>query len=110
MATGIYTYRQNPLYERSFLIFKEDAPVGDYTVLDENEDRILAEKKVMNLISRMNGSHDLIPLGEITKTRLLFHRKPKIQDTDPTEVVFYTYDGKGVSRENAILPIEGDMQ
>ena len=110
MAMGIYTYRQNPLYERSFLIFKENAPVGDYTILDEYEDRSLSEKKVMNLISRMNGSHDLIPLGEATKTRLLFHRKPKLHPGDPSEVVFYSYDGKGVSRENAILTIEGEIQ
>lgn len=110
MATGTYTYRQNPLYERSFLIFKEEAPVGDYTILDETEDRSLAEKKIMNLISRMNGSNDLIPLGEITKARLLFHRKPKIHQDDPTEVVFYTYDGKGVSRENAILTIHEAVQ
>ena len=110
MNSNIYTYRQNPLYERSFLIFKADAPVGDYTILDEEEDRTLAEKKMMNLIRRMNGSSDLIPLGEITKSRLLFHRKPKQYPHDRTEVVFYTYNGKGVSKENAILTIEGDLQ
>lgn len=110
MNSNIYTYRQNPLYERSFLIFKADAPVGDYTILDEEEDRTLAEKKMMNLIRRMNGSSDLIPLGEITKSRLLFHRKPKLDPHDRTEVVFYTYNGKGVSKENAILTIEGELQ
>ena len=110
MNTATYTYRQNPLYDRSFLIFRADAPVGDYTVLDQDEDRGLAEKKMINLISRLNGSHDLIPLGEMTKSRLLFHRKPKINADDPTEIVFYTYDGKGVSKENALLTIEGDMQ
>jgi hypothetical protein len=105
-----YTYRHNPLYERSFLIFKADSPVGDYTILDEAEDRSLAEKKMMNLIRRLNGERDLLPLGEFTKSRLLFHCKPKMDQSDPTEVVFYTYDGKGVSKENAILTIQGDIQ
>lgn len=110
MEQAIYTYRPNPLYDRSFLIFRAGEPVGDYTVLDELEEKSIAEKKIMNLVSRMNGNTDLIPLGDLTKSRLLFHRKPKVTQDDPTEVVFYTYNGKGVSKENAILTIQGDIQ
>jgi len=109
-----FTYRPNPVLSGSFLICKKEEngglhPVGDYTLLDRNEDLTLTEKKVMNLITLMNGGKDLLPLGEQTKSRLLFHRKPK-QDGDlRTEVIFYAYTGEGVSKENAILTIEGEF-
>lgn len=109
---GHFTYRPNPLLARSFLICRRDAngdvsPVGDYTILDEAEDVSLAEKRVMNVVMRLNGETNLIPLGEQTKARMLFHCKPKVEDDPRTEVVFYTYTGEGVSRENAILTLEG---
>lgn len=110
-SRGHFTYRPNPLLGRSFLICRKErsgdvTPVGDYTVLDEAEDLSLSERKVMNLVMRMNGEKDLIPLGEQTRSRLLFHVKPK-PDHDPrTEIVFYTQSGRGVSKENAILTVE----
>ena len=109
-----FTYRPNPVLNGSFLICKKEQngalhPVGDYTLLDRNEDLSLTEKKVMNLITLLNGQKDLMPLGEDTKARLLFHRKPKAADDIRTEVIFYAYTGEGVSKENAILTIEGDF-
>lgn len=50
-----------------------------------------------------------MPLGEETKSRLLFYRKPKAEDATRTEVVFYAYNGDGVSKENALLTIEGEF-
>ncbi|MFA7276888.1 MAG: hypothetical protein WC043_08805 [Pseudobdellovibrionaceae bacterium] len=107
-----FTYRPNPVLARSFLICLKDqngdlSPIGDYTVLDENEDLSLSEKKVMNLVMQLNGGNELIPLGEKTKSRLLFHCKPKAADDPRQEVIFYAYSGHGVSRENAILTLEG---
>ena len=111
-SAGHFTYRPSPVSARSFLICRKDmngdvSPVGDYTVLDAEEDLTLSEKKVMNLVMRLNGETNLIPLGEQTKSRLLFHCKPKADDDPRSSVVFFTYTGDGVSRENAVLTMEG---
>lgn len=109
---GNFTYRPNPFLERSFLICRKErsgdvVPVGDYTVLDRNEDFHLSERKVINLVMRLNGEKNLVALGEQTRSRMLFHVKPKPEDDPRTEIVFYTQSGQGVSRENAILTMEG---
>jgi len=114
---GIFIYRQSPVLNRSWMIYQklpsgDLSPVGDYTVLDNSEDVKISEKKLMNLVSLLNGNDELINLGEQTKSRLLFHRKPKKDPQDPTQVIFYTFEGEGVSRENAILtldPVIGDV-
>lgn len=110
--TGNFTYRPSPVLARSFLICRKDGfgdvtPVGDYTVLDESEDFHLSEKKVMNLVMRLNGEKELIQLGDQTRSRLLFHVKPRPEHDPRTEIVFYTQSGRGVSKENAILTMEG---
>ncbi len=104
-----YTYRPNPYVEGAFDIFKKDrvgnlSPVGKYSRLDDEEDQSLTEKKVMNIVMKLNGERDLIPLGEQTRARLLYH----IKCDTPTrkEVIFSAYTGKGVSKRNAILIME----
>ena len=109
-----FTYRPNPVLSGSFLICKKEDgghvhPVGDYTLLDRNEDLNLTEKKVVNLVTLLNGGDDLVPLGEQTKSRVFYHRKPKAEGDLKTEVVFYAYTGEGVSKENAIFTIEGEF-
>lgn len=109
-----FTYRPNPVLAGSFLICKKEEngnlqPVGDYTLLDRNEDLNLTEKKVINLVSLLNGHEELVPLGQETKSRVFFHRKPKTESDIRTEVVFYAYTGEGVSKENAILTLEGEF-
>jgi hypothetical protein len=111
---GFFTYRPSPVLGGSFLILRREnagdfVPVGDYTVLDREEPSGLSEKKVMNLVSQLNGRADLIHLGDQTKSRMLFHIKPRVLEDQKAQVVFYTYDGKGVSRENAILTLEGEF-
>ena len=108
---GTFTYRQSPVLNRSWMIYCKSAdgdlnPVGDYTVLDREEDELLSEKKLMNLVSLLNGADELMTLGSHTQSRLLFHRKPKKDATDPTQVIFYTFSGEGLSRENAILTLQ----
>ncbi|HPQ50050.1 MAG: hypothetical protein KDJ26_06365 [Alphaproteobacteria bacterium] len=108
----IYTYRPNPLLERSYLLFRRDgngenSPIGDYTILDEQEDLSLAEKKLMNIVMQLNGDDNLLQLGEQTRSRLYFHCKPKAEDDPRQTIVFYTYTGQGVSKENSILTLEG---
>ena len=108
---GTFTYRQSPVLNRSWMIYCKNAegdlnPVGDYTVLDRDEDELISEKKLINLVSLLNGDEELLSLGSHTQSRLLFHRKPKKDDTDPTQVIFYTFSGEGLSRENAILTLQ----
>ena len=107
-----FTYRPNPLLARSFLICRKEqngavTPVGDYTVLDDKEDLHLSERKVINLIMRLNGETKALDLGERTRSRMLFHVKPRPEDDPHTEIVFFTQTGQGVSKENAILTLEG---
>ncbi|NCT40107.1 MAG: hypothetical protein GW778_00390 [Alphaproteobacteria bacterium] len=80
--------------------------VGDYTVIDEDENLELSEQKVKNVISLLNGKDDLKELGNLTKTRVLFTIVPKKSEDDPTKIIFRNHDGKGTSEENAVLTIE----
>jgi hypothetical protein len=110
----IFTYQPSPVLGGSFLILRREqggnlVPIGDYTVLDRDEPQDLSEKKVMNLVSSLNGREDLIRLGDQTKSRMLFHIKPRQPEDMRAQMVFYTYDGKGISRENAILTLEGEF-
>lgn len=110
-SKALFSYRHSPVYERSFLILKlgKDEtyhPVGDYTVLCESESLDLSEMKVVNLISILNERDDLIPLGEKTGTRTLFHYKPRENPEDKTRIVFYELGQEGVSVENAVLTLE----
>ncbi len=107
-----FIYKRNPLVERSFHIFqfkdekKEYEPVGEYTLLDPREVPDLTEKKMMNLVALLNGKKDLVNLGNLTKTRLLYNIVPRAPGSDKTKVIFRTYDTEGVSMENAVLVLE----
>ena len=108
-----FTYKRNPLVSHAFQIFefKDDKnsyePIGEYTLLDMAELPEITEKKVINLIMIMNGKKDLMELGNLTKTRLLYTMVSSGSETDKEEkIIFRTYDGKGVSQENAVLTIE----
>jgi hypothetical protein len=107
-----FMYKRNPLVAHSFQIFrfKDDKgdyePVGEYIVIDAEEAIEITEKKMGNLIRILNGKKDLEQLGNLTKTRILFNIVPKASETDPTRIIFREYDGKGVSKENAVLTLE----
>lgn len=108
-----YTYRKSPAHPRGFMILKyqEDAlrdpvPVGDYTVLDAQEDLEMSEKKVMNIISLLNGRKSLMQLGHDTGIRSLYHVVTEKDDEGKARVVFYNLGKEGVSVENALLRIE----
>ncbi|MCB9987974.1 MAG: hypothetical protein H6868_01420 [Rhodospirillales bacterium] len=114
-AKQTYTYRRNPLHAASFLLLKQNevtgayVPVGDYTVLDSDENPELSEKKVMNIVSALNGNEDLIYLGDETGARTYYHPVPRNDPEDRTKVIFYSWEGQGVSQENAIMTIEEDF-
>lgn len=117
-GTGLtYSYRRNPVHEHSFLIIKKDEerkkyePIGDYTVLDDEENPALSEKTVMNLVALLNGrKRDVIDLSGETDTRLLYYLAPKRADSNRTHIIFYAHGGQGVSKENAVLSIEEEFQ
>lgn len=111
-AAPLYGYERSPVNERAFLITKNDAdhkvPVGDYTVLDREEDLTLSEKKVMNLISLLNGRKRLMELGHETKSRILYNIVSERDEENKTKVLFYKLEEKGVSKENALFRLESE--
>ena len=104
--------KPNPLVERSYQIFefqdekKSYEPVGEYTVLDSGEDIDITNKKLMNLISLMNEKQNLISFENLTNERVLYNIIPTTTDSKQQKVIFRTYDGSGVSKENAVLILE----
>lgn len=110
----LYAYARSPVNERAFLITKnqEDAttsiPVGDYTVLDKEEDISLTEKKVINLVSLLNGRRRLMDLGHETKSRILYQVVSERDEENKTKVLFYKLEEEGVSKENALFRLESD--
>jgi hypothetical protein len=107
-----FIYKPNPLTRHAYQIFefKNDKnsyePVGEYTVIDFSEEVEITEKKVINLIMLMNGKRDLLELGNLTQSRLLYTMVPSGSEAQEDKIIFRTFDGKGVSKENAVLTIE----
>ena len=110
--TARYGYMPSPVHPRAFQILKygqsSPQPVGDYTVLDTKEDLGLSEKKVMNLVSLLNGRKHLMQLGHETGTRVLYHIVSECDDDGKARVVFYKLSREGTSVENALFRIEKD--
>ena len=111
-ALPIFGFQRSPVNERAFLITKtldemaEPVPVGDYTVLDKEEDVSLAEKKVTNLVSLLNGRKRLMNLGHETQSRVLYHIVSEKDEENKTKVLFYDLKEKGVSTENALFRLD----
>jgi len=110
-----FTYKRNPLTQNAFQIFqwKEDKgdyePVGDYTLIDLDEDPELTEKTVMNIVSSLNGRTErILDLKNLTSERLLFNivDNKDTEESDHVTIMLRTHDGMGVSKENAVLKIE----
>ena len=108
----LFGYQRSPVNERAFLIVKKQnpagdaVPVGDYTVLDKEEDLSLAEKKVMNLVSLLNGRKRLMQLGHETNSRILYNILSERDEDNKTKVLFYKLEHQGVSKENALFRLE----
>lgn len=104
--------RKKPDVERSYFIcqFKQEKgdyePIGDYTVLDLEEDHELTEKRLMNLMAVMNKRKRKIDLSTLTKARILFNIIPMKPEDTHQKVIFRAHDGTGVSQENAIMVID----
>ncbi len=112
-AAPIYGYERSPVNERAFLITKQEktsspVPVGDYTVLEKEEDIKLAEKKVTNLISLLNGRKRLMDLGNEVEDRTLYQIVSDRDEDNKLKVLFYSLKNKGVSTENALFRMDTD--
>ncbi len=109
-----FSYRRNPCHDKSFMVMENKGdkgyePIGDYTVLDKEEDNFLSEKKVMNLISLLNGHEELISLStDVEGSRIYYYEAPHIEE-DKTKILFYRQDGTGVSKENALFLINKEI-
>jgi hypothetical protein len=106
-----YSFCPSPVHDRAFLILKGDGGgnpdiVGDYTVLDVGEDKSLSEKKVMNLISLLNGRKNVMPLGSETRARVLYRIVTDADDDGRSHVLFYHLGNEGVSVENALFRLK----
>lgn len=111
-----FSYKRNPLTENAFQIFqwKEEKgdyePVGDYTLIDLDEDPELTEKTVMNIVTMLNGRSDrVLDLKNLTSDRLLFNiltNEDDAEESTHVTIMLRTHDGMGVSKENAVLKIE----
>lgn len=114
--TPRFTYRRSPVHPRGFQIMcykpeaglSDSAPCGEYTVLDATEDLAYAERKVMNLVSLLNGRKQLMQLGHETGTRVLYQVVTECDDDNMTRILFYNLGREGVSIENALLRMERD--
>ena len=110
----LYAYQRSPVNERAFLITKkgnlesDPVPVGDYTVLDREEDLSLSEKKVMNLVSLLNGRKRLMELGHETNSRVLYNVLSERDEENKYKVLFYQLKQRGVSIENALFRLESE--
>jgi hypothetical protein len=104
--------RPNPLADGSYQIFEYKAgkddyePVGDYTLIDTAEDPDITAKKMMNLIALMNGKEPLVNFETLTNERVLFSINKDNREDGRQTIVFKTFKGEGVSKDNAVLSIE----
>lgn len=107
-----FTYRINPVHPRSFLVMHRDKPDAElepyatYTVLDPSEDFALSEKKVINLVSLLNGRR-APQTGGGTDLRILYHMPERAAGADEVRtVILYALGKDGPSRENALIVLE----
>ena len=115
-AVGKFAYQRSPVNERAFLILKKQedqsapVPVGDYTVLDKEEDITLAEKKVTNLVALLNGRKRLMQLGHETQSRILYNIVSEKDEENKMKVLFYKLEKQGVSTENALFRLDSNEE
>ncbi len=107
-----FIHKQNPLVERSYQIFEYDFTkgdyehAGDYVLLKKDEPREVTEKKLINLMTLLNGKDDLIDISNLTNARVLFTVIPEAQSGEQTKIILKDYDGSSVSEDNAVFTIK----
>ncbi len=106
-----FIHRLNPQIDRSYQIFEYNFKngdyehAGDYVLINKSEKTEITEKKLINLMTLLNGKDNLIDISNLTKVRSLFTLVPEAQAGDQTKIILKDYDGSGVSKENAVFTI-----
>lgn len=107
-----FVHKPNPMVERAYQIFEYNIdksdyePAGDYILINLAEPRDVTEKKLINLMSLLNGKKDdLIDMQNLTKSRLLYTIVPEAHTNGLTKIILKEYDGSGVSKDNAVFTI-----
>ncbi len=107
-----FIHKTNPIVDRAYQIFEYDFTkgdyehAGDYALLKKDEPREITDKKLINLMTLLNGGDNLIDLSNLTKTRVLFTLVPEAQSGEQTKIILKDYDGSGVSTDNAVFTIK----
>ena len=113
----VFIYKPHPEVEGAFQIFgffddlQDYDHVGEYVPVDEDISSELTEKITENLIALLNDREEqMFNFGNLTNGRLLFNivdnKKDDPDDNKYFKIMFRTFDGKGVSEENAVFKIE----
>jgi hypothetical protein len=100
---------QNPnAYQ--ILHFKEDKRIyeiaGSYVKVDHSEEAEVTDKRIFNLMAVLNEKKRTFDFKSLTNSRTLFTLVPIKPEDHDVKVIFRTYDGDGVSKENAILSLD----
>lgn len=107
-----FAHRANPLVPHAWQILEYKGnsqgyePVGEYILIETTEPADITEKKLTNLMTLMNGKKNLIDFKNLTDKRVLFTLVSSDPESKQEKVILRTYDGSGVSKENAVLTIE----
>lgn len=79
---------------------------GSYRKVDLSEDGEVTDKRIFNLMAVLNDKKRKFDFKSLTNSRTLFTLVPIRPEDSDVKVVFRTYDGNGVSKENAILLLD----
>jgi hypothetical protein len=106
-------YRPNQLVPHSWhiLYYKDDQkgyePIGEYTLIDTAEVIEITEKKLSNICAFLNERPGrMFDFKSLTGQKVLFTMVPDTPESNVQRVVLRTHDGKGVSKENAVMTFE----
>ncbi len=105
-----FIHKPNPFAKRSWQIFElkhkgQYEPVGEYVLVNMDEDPEITDKKIKNLVAILNRKKDLIDISNLTTTRVLYTVVRGTQAADQTKIILRDYDGSAVSKDNAIFTI-----
>ena len=104
--------KPNPLAQGSYQIFEyqqdksEYEPVGDYILIDTDEDSEITAKKMVNIIAILNGRKPMVSFENLTDERVLFTMYKDDPNAPHETMVFRTFKNDGVSKDNAVLTMK----
>ncbi len=103
-----YSYHVHPEKERTFQIFcteyGDTFHVGDYALIDMEENVDLTERTVHNLCALLNDdAEDLVDVSELATMRLYFNRQEADEDTGWSRMLMKTHPQGRAMTENALI-------